>query len=576
MIRKFAAYYKPHLKLFILDMICAVAVAGCSLGLPVIVNLVTTDYALRSEPKALIIGCSVLLGLYVLKAFLNFFIQYWGHVVGVRMQMDMRNAMFKHLQRLPFKFFDDNKVGTIMSRIINDLFEISELAHHGPEDLFVSIVTLIGACVFMAAKVSVWLMVIVLAVVPLIVVFAAIMRISMMKAFRRTREETGRLNSIVESCISGIRVSKAYTAADHEMDKFRKVNDGYVKVRTFAFKQMGKFFAGMTFFTDFMYWLMVFFAGLFCIYGIDGMTGAQIATVLSCVAIVINPIRTLTGFFEQVQNGMSGFERYLHIMDTPEEPESVNAKEFNGINDSIEFDNVCFSYSNEESKKEVLHDLSFKVKKGETIALVGASGGGKTTVCHLIPRFYEISAGSIKIDGVDTRDYTKYTLRKQIGMVAQEVFLFGGSIKDNIAYGNLDATDEEIIDAAKKANIHEFAMSLPNGYDTEVGERGVKLSGGQKQRISIARAFLKNPPILILDEATSALDNVTEMQIQASLEKLSIGRTTIVVAHRLSTVKNADEIIVLGRDGIEERGTHDELIVLNGVYANLYQYQFRE
>ncbi len=581
MFKKFCSYYKPHWKLFTLDLICAFLVATCNLVYPYLTRNIMNDYVPNKKLQALIIAAGVLLVIYIVKSLLNFVIQYWGHMVGVRIQGDMRKELFAHLEALPFSYFDENKTGTIMSRIINDLMDIAELAHHGPEDIFLSLITLIGSCILMAVTIDPWLTLIVFIFIPFIIIFAMGRRKKMRNAFKKMREETAQINSQVESSVSGIRVSKAYTASRHEIKTFEKHNEEFKKARGRAFKEMGIFGSGMQFFMDFLYLVALVAGGLFFYY--DKILVGDFASYILYVTMIISPIRTLVAIYEQIQNGSTGFARFMEVINTPAETEKEDAIELVDFKESIAFENVSFKYDVKTSEfkdfdpeKLVLSDISFNIEKGKTIALVGPSGGGKTTICHLIPRFYEVLDGSIKVDGIDIRDYTRQSLRKQIGMVAQDVFLFGGTIKDNIQYGNFEAGDEEIIEACKKANIHEFIMSLENGYDTYVGERGVKLSGGQKQRISIARAFLKNPPILILDEATSALDNMTEMQIQAALESLSVGRTTIVVAHRLSTVKNADEIMVISGDGIIERGNHEELITLNGVYANLYQYQFKE
>lgn len=581
MFKKFCSYYKPHWKLFTLDLICAFLVATCNLVYPTLTRSIMNDYVPNKNLQALIIVAVVLLVIYIVKSLLNFVIQYWGHMVGVRIQGDMRKELFTHLEALPFSYFDENKTGTIMSRIINDLMDIAELAHHGPEDIFLSLITLIGSCILMAVTIDPWLTLIVFIFIPFIIIFAMGRRKKMRNAFKKMREETAQINSQVESSVSGIRVSKAYTASNHEIKAFEKHNEEFKKARGRAFKEMGIFGSGMQFFMDFLYLVALVAGGLFFYY--DKILVGDFASYILYVTMIISPIRTLVAIYEQIQNGSTGFARFMEVINTPAETEKEDAIELVDFKESIVFENVSFKYDIKTSEfkdfdpeKLVLSDISFNIEKGKTIALVGPSGGGKTTICHLIPRFYEVLDGSIKIDGEDIRNYTRHSLRKQIGMVAQDVFLFGGTIKDNIQYGNFEASDEEIIEACKKANIHEFIMSLENGYDTYVGERGVKLSGGQKQRISIARAFLKNPPILILDEATSALDNITEMQIQAALESLSVGRTTIVVAHRLSTVKNADEIMVISGDGIIEKGNHEELIALDGVYANLYQYQFKE
>lgn len=573
MFRKFCSYYKPHKKLFILDMCCALLLSAINLIYPLIAKYIMNHVAGDiTKIKLLLILGGVLLIIYLIKAGLNFIIQYWGHIVGVRIQGDMRKELFQHLQKLPFEYFDENKTGTIMSRLINDLMDISELAHHGPEDIFIATITLVGSGILMAFNVDPILTLIVFAVVPFIVFYAIFTRKGMRNAFKKMREETGKINAQVESSVSGIRVSKAYTTEIYENEKFNLCNEEFKHARSGAYKQMGIFGSGMTFFTDFLYLLALIVGGIF--YSYNRIDDASFTTYILYVTNIITPIRTIVNIFEQIQSGMTGFSRFMEVLNCPIEDEKVDAINLEKINDNICFNNVSFSYG-DESEELVLSNLSLEIKKGTTVALVGPSGGGKTTICHLLPRFYEINDGSITIDGTDIRDFTRMSLRKNIGIVQQDVFLFAGTIRENIAYGKIDATDEEIMVAAKEANILEFINSLPEGLDTYVGERGVKLSGGQKQRISIARAFLKNPPVLILDEATSALDNVTEMQIQQALDELSKGRTTLVVAHRLSTVKNADNIIVIDKDGIIEQGNHDELITKNGVYANLYQYQFR-
>lgn len=580
MIKKFMSYYKPHIKLFTLDMICALLLATCNFVYPVVAQQITNIYSKNGQWKMILILCGVLLGIYIIKATLNFIIQYWGHIVGVRIQGDMRKDLFEQLQSLPFTYLDENKTGTIMSRIINDLMDVAELAHHGPEDIFISFISLIGAFVMMIIFVDYRLSLIVFSIVPLIVWFAVVRRKKMRDAFKEMREKTGEINASVESSISGIRVSRAYAARNHEIQKFNKANEDFKVARAGAYKQMGIFGSGMNFFTDFLYLVIILSSGLFLAFNF--IDEGQFVAAILYITMIISPLRTLIAIFEQIQSGMTGFTRFQEIMNEEKEKECDNPITLENINNSIEFDNVSFKYKSrdheldDEDQTLVLDKVSFKIPVGTTLALVGPSGGGKTTICHLIPRFYEIIEGSIKIDDVDVREYSLDSLRNNIGMVAQDVFLFGGTVKENIAYGKLDASMDEIIQAAKNANIHEFIETLENGYDTYVGERGVKLSGGQKQRISIARAFLKNPPILILDEATSALDTISEMQIQQALDKLSVGRTTIVVAHRLSTVKNADRIMVITKEGIEEVGTHEELLNNNGLYANLYQYQFKQ
>ena len=556
----FFSFYKPHKKLFIADIICALIVALCNLFYPNIVKNIINIYVPNKALNLIIIWCIVLFFIYVVKLFLNYFIQYYGHIVGVRIQGDMRQTMFEKLEKLPFNYYDNNKTGTIMSRIINDLMDISELAHHGPEDLFLSIITFIGAFI-MLCTINIYLALIILCIVPLIVSFAIYRRKKQKQAFKEMRIKTGEINSQVESSVAGIRVLKAYNALEYEKNKFKNSNLAFQDARAKAYKQMGIFNSGMNFFTDFLYLVAIFSGGLFFYFEIIDI--GELTAYILYIATLINPIRTFINIFEQIQSGMTGFERFVEIMHEEEEKEDKNPLILKNFNEEIEYKNINFNYK--KNLPLVLKNFSLKIKKGSTIALVGPTGGGKTTICHLLPRFYEINDGIITIDGIDIKKFTFSSLREHIGIVAQDVFLFAGTVKENIAYGKPNATEEEIIEAAKKANIHEFIMSLEFTYDTYVGERGVKLSGGQKQRISIARAFLKNPEILILDEATSALDNVTEMQIQQALENLCQGRTTIVVAHRLSTVKKADEIIVINDGEIKEKGTHDSLIKLNGI-----------
>ena len=521
MFRKFCSYYKPHRKLFYLDLFCALLLSAINLIYPLIAKYIMNELAGdESKIKLIVILGVVLLLIYLIKAGLNFVIQYWGHIVGVRIQGDMRKEMFEHLQKLPFSFFDENKTGTIMSRLINDLQDISELAHHGPEDIFIATITLLGSCALMIFSVNPYLALISFSVVPIIVIYAIITRKNMRNAFKKTREETAVINAQVESSVSGIRVSKAYTTEVYENEKFEACNGAFKKAKAGQYKQMGIFGSGMTFFTDFLYLLALISGGIFYSKGI--IDEPSFTAYILFTTNIITPIRTIVNIFEQIQNGMTGFSRFIDIINTPVEVENPNAIEIDNFKDQICFDNVSFKYS-EDSDSLVLEKLSFNIKKGSTVALVGPSGGGKTTICHLLPRFYELTDGSITIDGIDIKDLSRYSLRKNIGIVQQDVFLFAGTIRENIAYGKINATDEEILDAAEKANILEFIKSMPEGLDTYVGERGVKLSGGQKQRISIARAFLKNPPVLILDEATSALDNVTEMQIQHALDELSKG-----------------------------------------------------
>jgi len=574
LIKQFLSYYKPHKKLFFADMFCALLVAICDLFYPMIARNIINDYVPNQNLRLLIVWAIVLVLIYLLKAGLNYFIQYWGHIVGVRMQADMRNDMFGKLQKLPFSYFDENKTGTIMSRLVNDLMDISELAHHGPEDLFLSVILLVGSFVILCT-INPLLTVIVYAALPVVVFFAIWMRRDMRGAFKRTREEVAEINANIENSIAGIRVSRAYTAKEREIEKFHVCNNNFQKARAVAYRVMARFFSGMDLMMDLLYVIVLVAGGIF--YFNKLIEVGDFMAFLLYINMFLNPVKKLVQFFEQFQNGMSGFERFSQIMAENEELETGNELEIDKLEGEIAFSHVSFQYRKQgEEDNLILNDVSLQIPKGKTVALVGPSGGGKTTLCHLIPRFYELDGGSITIDGHDIRQLSRYSLRKNIGMVAQDVFLFTGTIRENIAYGNLDATEEEIIQAAKRANIHDAIMQMEDGYDTYIGERGVKLSGGQKQRVSIARAFLKNPPILILDEATSALDNATEMMIQRSLEELSVGRTSIIVAHRLSTIKNADEIIVITDEGIKEQGTHAELLAKGGIYSELYSYQFAQ
>ena len=572
-IKRFFKYYKPHKKLFLIDLICSFTISVCNMFYPMIARAIMNDYVPNKNLQLMIVWGIVLAGIYAVKGVLTFVVGYWGHVLGVRIQGDMRRDLFRHIETLPFSFFDENKTGNIMSRILNDLFEVSELAHHGPEDVFNSFLSIIGAIV-MLCVINPWLGLIVLCYVPFMILFAAKARVRMSAAFDESRKEVAELNAEIESSVSGIRITKAYTAERVEYEKFDHVNGCFKKARSSAFRAMGGFQSGMSVFNDFLYLTALISGGLFFFYG--KISSADLTAYILYISMLLTPIRTLINLFEQIQDGLTGFNRFCNLMDTPSEyePENPISKDLDG---DIVFENVNFGYKSIDGKGEgVLKNVSFTVKKGNTVALVGSSGGGKTTICHLLPRFYFCEDGKITIGGTDINAVASYDLRQKIAVVSQDVFLFAGSVRDNILYGSPDKTEEDMILAAKRANIHDYVMTLPNGYDTEVGERGVKLSGGQKQRVSIARAFLKNPSILILDEATSALDNMTEMQIQKALAELSVGRTTLVVAHRLSTVKNADEILVLTDGEITERGSHEQLLEQGGTYADLYKYQFKE
>ncbi|QEK21471.1 ABC transporter ATP-binding protein [Peptacetobacter hiranonis] len=564
MLKEFVQYYKPYKKLFILDMICAFSASMCNLLYPIMTRNIMDDIIPNKKIDLLFIFAAILIVIFIAKAGFNYFMQYWGHVVGVRMQADMRSVVFRHLQKLPNKYFDENKSGVTMSRIVNDLMDITELAHHGPEDLFISLVTILGSFVILMG-IDIPLTLIIFAVLPFAVWFVARKKDKMGNAFMKARVKVGEVNATLENSIAGMKVTKSFCTEDEELEKFDKINNIFKDAREESYKAMAEYFSGMNFFMDLLEWIAMILGGYYTYVG--RITIGDFAAYILYVKMFIEPMKKLVNFTEQYQNGMTGFKRFKEIMDEEIQEEAKNPKELKNVKGNIEIENASFTY---EDENEVISDLSLSIEAGKTIALVGPSGGGKTTLCSLIPRFYELDSGDIKIDGNSIKDVSLRSLRKNIGVVQQDVFLFTGTIRDNIICGNPEATEEEMIEAAKKARIHDFVMTLPEKYDTYIGERGVKLSGGQKQRISISRIFLKNPPIIILDEATSALDNVTEREIQASLEELSKDRTNIVVAHRLSTIKNADEIIVITEGKISERGTHDELIKAGGIYATLH------
>ncbi len=569
MLKRFLSYYRPHMKIFIMDMLASLLVALTAIIYPMVTRRMLNDLIPERKYKLIIVFGGVLLTIYVVRMLLNFFIQYYGHVMGVRMQAQMRSDMFNHLEKLPYRFFDNHETGKIMSRMTNDLMDISELAHHGPENILISSISIVIAFIYLCS-IRWELTLIVFACVPILALIAMSLRKRMRDAFMESRKSVAVINAALESSISGIRVTKAFNNAHIESEKFEKGNHSFVKSRREAYKAMGQFHSATTFVTDIFNVIVLTSGGLF-LYN-DLITFADYSAFVVSINLFISPLMTLINFMEQFQNGVTGFRRFVEIMDEVPEEENEDAREAGVLSGHIEFRHVTYGYG---EKNDVLNDISFTVEQGKTYALVGPSGGGKTTICHLIPRFYDVEKGEILVDGIDIRTLTRSSLRKNIGIVQQDVYLFNASIRDNILYGNPTATEEDVIEAAKKANIHDYVMSLEHGYDTEIGERGVKLSGGQKQRLSIARVFLKNPPILILDEATSALDNATEILIQRALDELCVGRTTIVVAHRLSTVKNADEIAVISDGNIAERGSHKELIEKQGIYAGLYQMQFR-
>ena len=570
LLKRFMKYYKPHMRLFVLDMLAALAVAMLAVVYPMVTRTMLNDLIPNKQYQMIVWAGVGLLFIYVIRMLLQFFIQYEGHMMGVRMQAQMRSDMFRHLEKLPFSFYDNNETGKIMSRMTSDLMDISELAHHGPENIIISSISVIVSFVYLFS-IDPWLTLIVFACVPFLLIIAISLRKKMRDAFKESRQSTAQINAALESSISGIRVTKAFTNAEKESEKFEEGNKWFVGARQKAYNAMGRFHSGTSFVTDIFNVIVLIAGGLF-LYN-DRINFADYSTFVVSINLFISPVMTMISFMEQFQNGVTGFERFLEIMDTPVEQDAEGAVEVGRLEGHIRFEGVTYGY---EEGKDVLDDVTLDIGKGKKFALVGPSGGGKTTICHLIPNFYKVESGRILLDGQDIRSITMESLRRNIGIVQQDIYLFNASIRDNILYGRLDATEEEVIEAAKRANIHDYIMTLENGYDTVIGERGVRLSGGQKQRLSIARVFLKDPAILILDEATSALDNTTEILIQGALDELCEGRTTLVVAHRLSTIRNADEIAVIAGGKITEQGTHDNLLALEGTYAKLYREQFRE
>lgn len=568
--KRFLPYYKKYRLTMAATLFCAALTTICELVLPMLVreitNAATSDIAKLTA--SLIWKCGIFyIVLRIIDTAANYYLASIGHIMGTKMETDMRKDMFDHLMKLSFSYYDDAKVGTLMSRITNDLFDVTEFAHHCPEQLFIAFLKI--SCSFIIlCTMSVKLTVIIFSIVPPMLVILAIFQSKMKQGFRESRKQVGLLNSQIEDSLLGIRVVKSFAQETSEQKKFDEGNIKYLDIKKKVYFIMAGFQSSTRFFDGLMYIVVVIAGGLFLLDG--QITAPDYVAYMMFVSTFLNSVRTLINFTEQFQRGMTGIERFAQIMDIkPEIADKENAKPLQNVKGNVTFDNVTFKYDSASS--EVLTHLNLDVRSGESIALVGPSGGGKTTLCSLIPRFYEATSGKILIDGVDVSDVTLKSLRENIGVVAQDVYLFSGSIRENIAYGNSNATDEEIINAATLAGAHEFISSLENGYDTYVGERGVKLSGGQKQRISIARVFLKNPPILILDEATSALDNESERLVQQSLEKLAKGRTTFTIAHRLTTIRNADRILVLTENGIEESGTHSQLVQKNGIYSELYR-----
>ena len=569
MLKRFISYYKPHLRLFTLDMLASLVISLTGIIYPIITRRMLNDLIPNREYRLIVIFGIGLLAVYLVRMGLNYFVQYYGHVMGVKMQAQMRSDMFRRLEELPYSFYDSHETGKIMSRMTNDLMDISELAHHGPENLLISGITIITSFCYLIS-INVPLTLIVFACVPLLVIISLSLRVKMRDAFKKSRESVAEINAALESSISGIRVTKAFTNSEKETEKFEVGNGKFVSSRSAAYKAMGQFHSGTSFVTDIFNVVVLIAGGLF-LYN-NKISFGDYSTFIVSIGIFVTPVMTLINFMEQYQNGVTGFERFVEIMDAKPEKDSDGAKDAGKLSGDIALSHVSYSY---DGAKEVLRDVSLKINKGETFALVGPSGGGKTTICHLIPHFYDVTDGQILLDGKEIHSLTMESVRRNIGIVQQDIYLFNASVRENILYGRLDATEEEVVEAAKRANIHDYILSLPDGYETKIGERGVKLSGGQKQRLSIARVFLKDPSILILDEATSALDNATEILIQKSLDELCKGRTTIVVAHRLSTVRNADRIAVVDEGHIIEEGTHKELLEKGGEYAALYNAQLR-
>ncbi len=571
-LKKFAAYYKPYKKVFFLDLLCATFISAVDLAFPQILRRAANDWFTRDQEAIFhslgLLLCGLLI-LYILQTACKYYVTYQGHVMGTWIERDMRKELFDHYEKLSFSYYDKNNTGQMMSKLVSDLFEISEFAHHGPENVFISSIKIVGSFVFLFlinGKLALLLGVVVI----LMVVFCFMQNASMQETFMDNRRKIGDINARLQDTLSGIRVVQSFANEDIERKKFHYSNENFVRSRDRNYRAMGKFHSGTLFFQGLMY-MTVLVAGGYLIAAGE-MAPADLAMYALYIGIFISPIQILVEFTEMLQKGLTGFKRFLDVVETkPEIVDAPDAVDLKDVKGDIAYKNVSFYYN---SGEPVLTDVSFTIPHGRSVALVGPSGGGKTTICSLLPRFYDVSEGAVTIDGKDIRHVTLKSLRSSIGLVQQDVYLFGGTIRENIAYGKPEATDEEIMEAAKKANIHDFIMELPDGYDTFVGERGARLSGGQKQRISIARVFLKNPPILILDEATSALDNESERHIQKSLEELSKNRTTVTIAHRLSTIRNADEIIVINEQNISERGTHSDLLAKGGLYAKYYEMQF--
>ena len=568
-LKKMISYYRPYLGVFTADMIFAIIASAVSLAIPLIARYITSTIIYMDKTEVLhhvlLLGV-MMIGLVAVSCYCNFFISDYGHVMGAKIEYDMRAEIFEHYQKLSFSFYDNQKVGALMSRITTDLFDITELMHHGPENIVISVMKIAGAFVIMMC-ISPSLTAAAFALVPVMFVYAYFFNKKMKRAFKRNREQIAKINSQIEDNLSGIRVVKSFANEEIEKEKFAKGNAGFLNAKKESYRYMGGYHAGLGSFS-LLITISVLVAG--AVFISDGTVDVtDLITFLLYISILTEPIKTLIDFTEQFQNGYTGFERFLEIMSIePDIQDAIDAKPLEQVKGAIDFDNVSFHY--EENSEKVLSHINLHVDAGEYVALVGSSGAGKSTLCSLIPRFYDVTSGTVKIDGQDVRTLRLQSLRNHIGIVQQDVYLFVGTVYDNIRYGKPDATREEVIQAAKNANAHEFIMSLPNGYETDIGQRGIKLSGGQKQRLSIARVFLKNPPILIFDEATSALDNESEKVVQESLERLAKNRTTFVIAHRLTTIQNAKRILVLTENGIEEEGTHEELLARGGIYEKLY------
>lgn len=564
MFKQFISYYKPYKLIFSLDMLASLFIAIIGMIYPILTRTMLNDFIPNSKINLLIIGGLSLLFLYLIRMYLKYFVQYYGHCMGAKMQADMRRDMFKKLEKMPFSFYDEHESGKIMSRMVNDLQVVSELAHHGPENIFICGFTIIGSFIYLAT-IEWRLTLIIFACVPILVFISLFMRKRMDEAFTATRVETAVINANLESSISGIRVTKAYNNEEFEEKKFEKGNTSFVKARSRAYKRMGEFGASTAFITDIFNVIVLLVGGIFIYYGYINF--ADYSAFIVSINLFITPLTTLINFVETYQDGVTGFRRFKEIMDLDEEKDYDKVRNLT-LTGNIKFSNVSFKYN---SSGDILQDFTLDIKKGQKVALVGPSGGGKTTICHLLPHFYDLTKGDILFDDISIKEISNYDLRQNIGIVQQDVFLFNDTIMENIRYGKLSASDEEVIKAAKLARIDVDILKMPNGYDTVIGERGVKLSGGQKQRLSIARVFLKDPSILILDEATSALDNATEVLIEEALDDLAKNRTTVVVAHRLSTIFNADLICVIDQGKLIEKGNHEELVNLGGIYKKLYE-----